>query len=313
MTNTRMSLVTLVAGLVVSFMTVDAQSLTLNAKDVILKDQPLENWPLENWTGAYFGAYFGSGTSNNISQSVHENSSSSITEMLGSASIADNSTTSGSGHLNGNASGSMANLFVGYNYQLRTPFVVGGQAEGTFFSDIASKETGPLTETTSRISVPNPGTAATFFSTDRSTAEWSESLRSVFSLIVRGGYLAKPTWLLYVLAGATEGNFVCSSNDDNFGGKRSDWILGYTVGAGLEHQLNQHWSLRAEYRYLHSNVDHTVSSSNSGAQTQTAGASFTLAQTQTGGASFTFQNSSTRRSTTDFNFNVGLISIVYQF
>ncbi len=42
---------------------------------------------------------------------------------------------------------------------------------------------------------------------------------------------------------------------DPFGGKNGKWVAGYTVGAGGELKLNQNWSLRAEYRYLHFDVE----------------------------------------------------------
>ena len=45
-------------------------------------------------------------------------------------------------------------------------------------------------------------------------------------------------------------------NDDGFGGSNRKWAVGYTAGAGAEVRFDDHWSLRAEYRFLHFDVDH---------------------------------------------------------
>ena len=57
--------------------------------------------------------------------------------------------------------------------------------------------------------------------------------------------------LLYGLAGLEFGHFIFPDADDTFGSANRNWALGYTAGAGLEARYDDHWSLRAEYRYLH--------------------------------------------------------------
>jgi opacity protein-like surface antigen len=186
-----------------------------------------------------------------------------------------------------------------------TNVVFGGQFEGSFFSDISWKAHGKrqgMGNTTLTVSGsgPVPVTTNTFTSTD--AVQESQKLSSLFSFILRGGILVKPTWLLYLLAGGTEGNFVINNSDfDSFNEQnRGQWDLGYTVGGGVEHKFNQNWSLRAEYRFMHTDIQRSNSSNSSTSGTQI-------------GQINTSSSTNANNKSTDFNYNLFLLGIVYQF
>jgi opacity protein-like surface antigen len=124
----------------------------------------------------------------------------------------------------------------------------------------------------------------------------------MFTFLARAGYLLKPNLLLYVLGGGAEGNFVIPSDDDFFGEDQSTWVLGYTVGAGLEYKINSHWSLRGEYRFVNFEVNRNGSTSLQESADPEGPNNNVSTNTNT--------NSSSK---TDFNFNMGKIGVVYQF
>jgi len=197
---------------------------------------------------------------------------------------------------------------VGGNWQATPFWVLGAQLEGTVFSDIALKTIGTQTSrsSSSSFTVTNGvvGPTSTSTSTSTSTYESHDELRSMFTFIGRVGGLVTPDLLLYALGGGVLGNFVIpdsfSGGEDTFGGKRSIWKLGYTVGAGGEYRINKNWFLRAEYRYIHFNYDRDASSS------------FTSTSTSAT-STFTSASSSTTGRSTDFDFHMGKIGVVYKF
>ena len=73
---------------------------------------------------------------------------------------------------------------------------------------------------------------------------------------------------------------------------------GYTAGAGVEHKFTPNWSVRAEYRYLHFDVDRSVSRFDS--QTQVAGTTTS-----------TNVNQFNRNLSTSFDSHIGKIALVY--
>ena len=194
----------------------------------------------------------------------------------------------GAGSLSGDTTGSVVDLFVGYNFQPSPFFVWGAQVEGTVFSDITLKSIGTrpsaATDTNTSTNAAGVTSILTFTNTRSTSFETTDDLRSMVALVGRAGWLATPGILIYGLGGATFGNFVlpdplvgCVPGCENaFGGKRSVWRAGYTVGAGVEGHLYKNWSLRAEYRYLHFNINRDQSSSdNITTVTQTATATST--------------------------------------
>jgi outer membrane immunogenic protein len=56
------------------------------------------------------------------------------------------------------------------------------------------------------------------------------------------------TWLLYATGGLAYGEL--KGSDSLFNGSGSDFRAGWTVGAGVETALAQHWTLKGEYLYV---------------------------------------------------------------
>jgi opacity protein-like surface antigen len=254
------------------------------------------------WYGLYFGTYFGSGagrtsfdgTDTQTQRFVQTVPGTTVTQVF-----TDNGTFSGSGK----PTGSVVDLFVGYNAKMSDIVVVGAQLEGTVFSDITLKSTGlrNSTQTQTTTTVTGAGTTvATTTATASNTFDTYDELRSMFAFVGRAGWLATQNTLLYLLGGGVLGNFVIPESQDPRGGDRSEWKLGYTAGAGVEQRLNKHWSLRAEYRYIHFDVQRDSST----ADTQTQGTATTT---------FTNTNNFARDYETKFDFHLGKIGIVYAF
>jgi opacity protein-like surface antigen len=268
----------------------------------------------EGWEGFYAGVYFGSGQGS-YDQSVKNTSSETSTTTFlpsppGDISTSVFSSTSVASR-SGDTTGSVVNLFAGYNWQPYPYWVIGGQLEGTVFSDITGKSIGPQSslQISRQTTIQLPGGVTTTTSssfTRNDISEGHDELRSMFSFLGRAGYLVTPSLLLYAIGGGTFGNFVIpdnfSSGEDSFGGKRNKWVLGYTVGAGGEARLNKNWSLRAEYRYLNFNFDRDASQSSSSTQTNTP---VTFVSTSS--------STSNSHSTNKFDIHLGTIGVAYRF
>jgi opacity protein-like surface antigen len=171
------------------------------------------------------------------------------------------------------------------------------------FSDITLKSSGIRSSTQSQTTTTVAGgvtTVTTASATPRDTFDNSDELRSMFALVLRAGFLVSPNMLVYALGGGTLGNFVVPDSDNPRSGDRSQWELGCTVGAGVEHKLNRHWSIRAEYRFVHFDVDRSQSSIDTQSQV-------------TGATTFTNDNSFSRNTSTDVDIHLGKIGIVYKF
>src|SRR5258705_55544 len=145
-------------------------------------------------------------------------------------------------------------------------FVVGGQVEGTVFSDVTLKTIGTQTFT----SVSATDGVVTSTSSSIGTTENNQQLRSMVGAIGRAGYLVTPNVLLYGLGGLELGHFTYPDSDDRFGGRNGKWVAGYTAGAGGAVKLTDNCSLRGEYRYLHFDVNRNEASSNSNTLVQGA-------------------------------------------
>jgi opacity protein-like surface antigen len=263
------------------------------------------NLPWTSWNGFYFGAYFGAG-SGSADQTFHDRTKFTQSVFIDNEiEFADVENEKGSGKLSGDITGSKADLFVGYNFNPPCAnFVLGAQLEGTFFSDIAIKTTGRRKSLEHEVfGDVDDGTldVGTSIETDDATTDSVDELRSMFSLVARAGYLVAPPLLVYVLGGATEGHFVIPDTDDPLGSRRNKWEPGYTYGAGIEYKFTENWFLRAEYRRLHFNIDRN----NGGSGRFTSSA-------DDGGLNI-FTNNFSRNASTDFDFNLGQIGIVYRF
>ncbi len=258
----------------------------------------------ETWAGAYFGTYFGSGAGNvNTAFSENEN----VVQFAGTndSNQSTFSVEAGSANLNGNSTGSVADLFVGYNFHpgwWNSRLIIGGQLEGNYFSDITLYSSGILN--TNELSVTSfmPPIATTpSISSRHITSDFNDHLASMFTFIGRLGILATPNLLIYVLGGGVEGHFVLST--DEFFGTGDDidkWQLGYTAGAGLEYRFNNNWSMRGEYRYIHFDVNRTLADDSS---------NFSPPDPTFTAANF----NATRSFDSTVDFNMGAIGVVYRF
>jgi opacity protein-like surface antigen len=285
-----------------------------NAADMAVKYvPPVAAAPCcQGWEGFYFGAAFGSGKgkyNQTVNSSSTFNSTSTFSPPVFLPQVQTQVTNSGTGATRtGDSTGSVVNLFVGYNWQPNPYWVIGAQLEGTVFSDITGKAVGQSNQTSRTVNT-NTALGVTTTTTQNSTfaniSEGHDELRSMFSFLGRVGFLVNPSVLLYAIGGGTIGNFVIpdafSSGEDTFGGKRSKWVLGYAAGAGGEVKLNKNWFLRAEYRYLNFKFNRDGSSSSNGTN------NFGTGQISTS------SSSSTASSTNKFDMHLGTIGVAYRF
>lgn len=128
--------------------------------------------------------------------------------------------------------GGQFGLFAGYNWQFPGSQIVVG-VEG----DINA---GQLSRSTSRASL-SPFAAS--FSA-RSSADWNGSLR------LRTG-LAIDRALLYVTGGVAflDSNYRGVVGNNAIVWRKSDTLVGYTVGAGFDYAITNNWFAGLEYRY----------------------------------------------------------------
>ncbi|WP_314963980.1 outer membrane protein [Bradyrhizobium cosmicum] len=249
----------------------------------------------DSWAGPYVGAYFGAGAGRATETFRRTESESSISTPGGTSAY----TASGSGHLAGDMTGSMVDLFAGYNWRTGS-VVIGGQVEGTLFSDVTTKMVGDGAFS----SVSTSSGVVTSTNSDTRSLEDRQQLRSNVGAIGRVGYLVTPNVLLYGLGGLALGHLTYPDNypveESLIGGKNGKWVAGYTAGAGGEVKLADNWSLRGEYRYMHFGFDRNEPSSSS--QTSV-----------TGGGSSTSTDSSVVTRHINADFHVGKVGLVYQF
>ena len=243
----------------------------------------------DSWAGPYLGVYFGAGAGH--AAQVYAKSDN------GRSSDGINTSTSSqpsSGAFAGDMTGSMNELFLGYNWR-QGNLVVGAQLEGTLFSDVSSTVIGPLHRAASSTTngVPNNFSS---FSTD--TGQNTQQLRSSVGLIGRAGFLATQDLLLYGLGGLELGHFVYYGGKDAVGGENGKWVAGYTAGVGGELRIGGQWSLRGEYRYMHFDVDRNEVIAGSSVNRLTGFTASTLTNT-------------VRQTAADFH--IGKIGVVYKF
>jgi opacity protein-like surface antigen len=254
------------------------------------------------WTGFYFGAYFGAGQGNS-DHTFTDTSRNTFTFTQPGVTQTFVTEERGAGTGGGDVTGSVVDLFAGYNWQVSPGFVLGAQVEGTVFSDITFKSIGTRTFTDTQIQTVTVGAVTTVTTANTSGSgvfEVTDELRSMVALVGRAGWLVTPNALLYGIGGVVFGNFVVPDSDDPFGGKRSQWEVGWTAGAGGELRLTNNWSLRGEYRYINFEFDRSRSTTDS--QTTVQGLT-----TQTSSNSF-------RRDThEELDIHLGKVGIVYTF
>ena len=185
-----------------------------------------------NWQGLY-----GSATVGRSWGHVSEGDGAGYSENYGPN---NNNFTNGIG---ASMSGWGGNLKLGYNKQFDTA-LIGLEVGGTWQN---SKSKNGVMDTQNNGSADTPN--ATFTKTKINTYETAN---------VRLGYIFNDTYLGYVKGGAALGQIKRRLTDTGSG----DWMdpnlsqksdnseLGYVLGFGVEHKINDKWSLRADYEYV---------------------------------------------------------------
>jgi len=133
-------------------------------------------------------------------------------------------------------------LGFGYSYQIDALWMIGAEFTAGFTS-----------ANTSYHNYSNFDGAPILNSTVQST------LNNDFALVVKPGLAIQQRTQFYALLGARWGNFeneVSSHFEDTFFGISGDqkssvsnYVLGFTVGIGVERLLTDHWALGLEYAY----------------------------------------------------------------
>lgn len=190
-------------------------------------EPPPPYMPVFSWTGFYVGAHVGYGWMSDDVQSQNL-----VSRNMGSFGRHSDSVLGGGQ--------------VGYNYQIGGSGVVLGLEGDVSATDLTAK--GPLDLTVSRTQD---------FDTNKTDVDLVATLRG------RLGYAFGRT-LLYGTGGlairdgeTTRTQFytptfgIPFSSRPYFVDKASDTPVGYTVGAGIEYAFADHWSVKAEYNYLH--------------------------------------------------------------
>ena len=146
--------------------------------------------------------------------------------------------------------------FGGRNWMLGSSFIPRVEADIGWANN--RNANGPIPGTTAS-GGPSIAPATTNGDTAAVNLQWDASLRA------RVGSLIRPDTLLFATAGIAvqQVEMVATCNNDGIthatyctqpagiphNDSQTRWMPGWTIGAGLEHMLADHWLLRLEYRY----------------------------------------------------------------
>jgi outer membrane immunogenic protein len=195
---------------------VSAQALAADLRPVYKAPPAPVMAPYYNWSGFYLGAHVGGGWSD-VSLTNLSNTTAWGDLIPGDRVRTDNSGVLGGGQL-------------GFNWQ--TGNIVFGLEASFSGAGIDGNVTSPF------------GTADDQFRT---------SINSLFLGTGRLGY-AMNNWMLYVTGGYAGADVRARVRDDvlpNVGaGTHSQWLSGYTIGAGIEYAITQNLSLGLQYNYV---------------------------------------------------------------
>ncbi|WP_413993418.1 outer membrane protein [Labrys okinawensis] len=177
-----------------------------------------------NWTGFYAGANAGYGVSSghNVNLTEENTGGAPAFERYGKIS----------------PHGGLVGLQSGYSWQ--TGHLVLGLEGDVQWADINDRTTGTLA---------NSGIGTDYVVSTKSQVDWFGTLRS------RVGY-AFDNILLYGTGGLAFGGVKSSQEFHCCGGgwtanpDRNDTKVGYTLGAGVEYALSEHWTAKLEYDYI---------------------------------------------------------------
>jgi outer membrane immunogenic protein len=219
------------------------------------------------WGGFYAGASFGI-ASQRARKDETDPFTSTSTQVQGTTTDTFVSSSNFTDGLGGRGPGAMVNLYLGYDRMVTDRFLLGAQIEGGV-SNMRTRLTGPDSTLQSSVSTfNNAGVINGQTSTSLNSGNTTDHLDNRWSMsaLLRGGVLADPKDLLYLIGGLSYARFEFA--DQTVG------AFGGTVGAGWERKITPSWTLKAEYRYTRFQ-DRTVAtafnSSNAGVGTTTFG------------------------------------------
>lgn len=212
--------------------------------------------PVFTWTGFYIGANGGYG-GNKFEYPFHAFADrycrsglcdDQMTPTLDAAAIPDNYELVDSLDLNGSfdltSSGFFGGGQIGYNYQFDNSWVIGVEAD-IEWSGIEGELSG-----NGNVFLDDDLVGGARFSAG-SEIEWFGTIRA------RLGY-AWDRVFLYGTGGAAYGSvkshgsitFFDENESETFSASKSDTQWGWTVGAGLEYAITDHWTFKTEYLYV---------------------------------------------------------------
>jgi outer membrane immunogenic protein len=193
-----------------------------------------------DWSGGYWGVSAGGAVSRSH---VNQAEQLLILQPSGAFPFTINGQNMASSSGPSHGSGGIIDVFGGWNAQVASHFLLGGQLEATV-SDIDFSSTGTR--------------AYTYFNAAGATGQTGGSEfrpqvenRWMASALLRGGVLLDDKILVYGIGGWTIGQFEARNLTDNSFDQLPERFVanGGTAGGGIERKVDGHWSIRAEYRY----------------------------------------------------------------
>jgi outer membrane immunogenic protein len=197
-----------------------AASPARNSYASYVKAEPTAEGTRSIWSGAYWGASGGGANTRSRVTSTEQYSASFPTNTfpfnISGQNMAD---VSGPGH----RWGALIDLFAGWNFQISSAFVVGGQLEATA-SDLNFNSAGTRTYTYFDGSGPTGQTAVSDFRPQISS-NW------MASALLRAGFLVDDKTLIYGIGGLTLAQFQARNLADNsFNSTRLSWEAAGPLG-----------------------------------------------------------------------------------
>lgn len=209
-----------------------ALCVSARAADIALK-APSPPAAIFSWTGFYIGGDFGGTWSRTDASTIQF-------PRIPAANPADPQAFSLKG------TGAIAGLHAGYSWQVAPIWILGVEGDADW-TEIRASVTAPLMIN----GLPSGGFPG-ISSSDRVSrnVNWLASIRG------RAGYV-HGSWLLYATAGGAWGGLQQSATQSlNAPGVSVIWPFsssttasGWVAGAGVEHVLSNHWTMRGEYLY----------------------------------------------------------------
>lgn len=173
-----------------------------------------------SWTGFYAGGSLGFGSANYDIDATYTNPPLSAGLNLPDL----------------GAQGVLFGLQAGYNHQLSSNWVIGGQIDAMGSN------------------ITNDASLNLAFGPTTISGTYDLTVSSMYTISGRLGYLTSPNTMVYGLLGVTRGNFSGAYNLTvnalpPTSGSYDFSLNGMAVGIGMETMLNDHLSLGVEYRY----------------------------------------------------------------